>query len=61
MALAAEEFDLGAELESLVDLFAVQCSGKGIEIGLDLPGEVFISSSAFCSAPIYFLSFRRVF
>jgi hypothetical protein len=40
MALAAEEFDLGAELESLVDLFAVQCSGKGIEIGLDLPGGV---------------------
>jgi hypothetical protein len=42
MALAAEEFDLGAELESLVDLFAVQCSGKGIEIGLDLPGGVLI-------------------
>jgi hypothetical protein len=32
------EFDLGSLLESLVDVFSVQCTVKGVELGLDMPG-----------------------
>lgn len=40
LELEKADFDLTAELESIVDMFAVQCSKKGIEIGLDLPGDM---------------------
>ena len=36
MDLEWADFDLITELESLVDMFSVQCNQKGIEIGLDL-------------------------
>lgn len=32
------EFDLGALLETLVEVFTVQCTMKGVELGLDMPG-----------------------
>ncbi|GAQ88197.1 Signal transduction histidine kinase [Klebsormidium nitens] len=40
LELEKADFDITAELESIVDMFAVQCSKKGIEIGLDLPGDM---------------------
>ncbi|GAQ77716.1 histidine kinase [Klebsormidium nitens] len=37
LQLETVEFDLGALLESLVDVFTVQCTMKGVELGLDMP------------------------
>ncbi|GAQ81975.1 histidine kinase [Klebsormidium nitens] len=34
------EFDLSNLLESLVDVFTVQCTMKGVELGLDMPGLI---------------------
>jgi hypothetical protein len=39
MQLETVGFDIGAMLESLVDMFSVQCTAKGLEIALDMKGE----------------------
>lgn len=41
------EFDVGALLESLVDVFTVQCTLKGVELGLDMPGTCLCLSGDF--------------
>jgi hypothetical protein len=38
LVLEDAEFDLGKELEGLVDMFSVQCINHSVEIILDLSG-----------------------
>lgn len=39
--LEEAEFDLGRELEGLVDMFSVQCINQNVETVLDLSGMAF--------------------
>jgi signal transduction histidine kinase len=36
--LEAVDFDLAHEIQSVVDMFGIQCAGKGIIIGLEVAG-----------------------
>ena len=38
LVLEEAEFDLGRELEGLIDMFSVQCINHHVETLLDLPG-----------------------
>lgn len=38
LVLEVAEFDLGRELEGLVDMFSVQCINQNVETVLDLSG-----------------------
>ncbi|GAQ91229.1 histidine kinase [Klebsormidium nitens] len=40
MQLDNEVFDIGNMLESLTDIFSVQCTAKGLEVGLDMDNAV---------------------
>ncbi|GAQ91845.1 histidine kinase [Klebsormidium nitens] len=40
MQLENELFDIGNLLESLVDIFSVQCTAKGLEVGLDMDSNL---------------------
>lgn len=39
MELETEIFDIGNMLESLMDIFSVQCTLKGLEVGLDMDSK----------------------
>lgn len=39
LILEEAEFDLGHELEGLVDMFSVQCIDQNVELVLDLSGK----------------------
>lgn len=45
LVLEVAEFDLGRELEGLVDMFSVQCINHDVETVLDLSGISIICSS----------------
>jgi hypothetical protein len=40
LVLEEAEFDLGRELEGLVDMFSVQCINHNVETVLDLSGMI---------------------
>ena len=42
LVLEDAEFDLGRELEGLVDMFSVQCINHNVETVLDLSGMILI-------------------
>ena len=42
LVLEDAEFDLGRELEGLVDMFSVQCMNHNVETVLDLSGMILI-------------------
>lgn len=44
LVLEETEFDLGRELEGLVDMFSVQCINQNVETVLDLSGMLSTSS-----------------
>lgn len=44
LVLEVAEFDLGRELEGLVDMFSVQCINHNVETVLDLSGKNLICS-----------------
>jgi len=43
LVLEDAEFDLGRELEGLVDMFSVQCINHNVETVLDLSGMCLVS------------------
>lgn len=44
MQLETELFDIGNMLESLMDIFSVQCTAKGLEVGLDMNSKPQVST-----------------
>lgn len=53
LVLEVAEFDLGRELEGLVDMFSVQCINHNVETVLDLSGMKLIYIFIFISNAIY--------
>ena len=55
LVLEESEFDLGRELEGLVDMFSVQCINHSVETVLDLSGMTIV----FITYPSLFLQLPK--